>query len=652
MTGSVISCCCSTPDTFFFFVPCPGTDSCADTFFATRSEWETILGQPPQENDVYKYDDGNRETPCVYCGKLQTAFAGGSPAPSGGFEKQDDCDDDDCPKPYYFFTPCNEACNTYTMAATADVWNSLLGITIDGSNPSSYAGTWEFTRTDGDPCCHVDDNGDPIDGDPCHKFCGTLRNDGNTSNLCFDSSHADNTPHCEKCSPDTNDVQVIGCTNCNSTSGMSFVLKSGGCDDPACVECKSQQCNRTGSSNPSKLKYKGRKTITFNNWNISQNIEHCVNRSKTVVNTNYNFDVQVIIDYTVYMQGNETTGSPSGTAPVILSKHAKDPCIVIDNVSLDYTWDYLGTGTFTTYSGPGCSGSIDELSVGKDELINASISLVDQGTPATTIPPLLSEARLEKRISLYEDGAECAGTPNPNDRVCPLDIAVDQCIMNYLSCGSLYLQFTRTFKSTFVSTDGTDDETIVGPVTTNVPINITTAMLQNDAKEMCCCDDTPEYNSMYWTDFPEISFLTTTLSWGGANESGYTDRGTDFDSQWKEGNFRRLWDNAPENWGYGEGFGQNGGVIDGAYLDPEAGLSHINFDGSRNYACNLVRDGEPIWSFELPSPANSQPIPNLDSATRDISVDYSISDTVVSLECIPDNEVPGSSCEDGVLDVP
>tara|TARA_Y100001937_G_scaffold12118_2_gene15327 strand:+ start:13199 stop:15160 length:1962 start_codon:yes stop_codon:yes gene_type:complete len=653
VTGPVISCCCIDPDTVFFFVPCPGTDPCADTFFATKSQWETILGQTPQEDDVYKYDNGNREIPCVYCGKLQTAFAGGSPAPSGGFEKQDDCDDDDCPEPYYFFTPCNEACNTYTMAAVADVWNDLLSITIDSSNPSSYAGTWEFTRTDGDPCCHVDDNGDPIEGDPCHKFCGTLKNNGSTSNLCFDSSHPDNTPPCEKCSPDTDDVQVIGCTNCNSTSGMTFVLKSGGCNDPACVECRTQECNRTGSSNPSKLEYKGRKTVTFNNWNINQNIENCVNTSKTIATSDYNFDIQVIIDYTVYMQGNQSTGDSSDPVPIILSEHAKNPCVVIDNVSFSHTWNFLATSTRTTFSGPGCSGSILSVEVAKDEMINASISLVDQGTPSTTRPPLITEARLEKRICLYEDGAECSGTPNPNNQVCPLDIAIDQCIMNYLNCGELYLQLTATYKSTFTDAGGTTDETIIGPVISTVPIGITTAMLQDDAKEMCCCDDTPEYNSMYWTDFPSIAELTTALSWNGADETSLAVNGCDFDRQYKDGgDLQRLWDDSANAWGFGAGFGLNNGVLDGAYLDPEAGLAHINFDGSRNYACNLVRDGEPIWSFQLPSPATSQSIPNVDSGTRDISVDYSISESVISLECIPDNEVPGSSCEDGVLDVP
>ena len=99
-------CCCAEDDTdeFLFFVPCPGTDSCAGAgFYALESEWEIILGEVPEVDDVWKYNDSNREDPCDYCGKFQTEFSPGNAAPSSGFEKQDDCEDPDCPLPLLFF---------------------------------------------------------------------------------------------------------------------------------------------------------------------------------------------------------------------------------------------------------------------------------------------------------------------------------------------------------------------------------------------------------------------------------------------------------------------------------------------------------------------------------------------------------------------
>ena len=665
-----------------WFVPCPGSPDCAGTFFATTAEWSTILGKTPSAGDVYKYDDGSRENPCVYCGKFQEEFAGGQAPPTGGFEKQDDCDDDDCPKPYYFFNPCNEGCNTYKMAATKEVWDSLLGITIDPNNPSSYAGTWLFTRTDGDPCCYVNEDGDPDQGNPCHKFCGTLSAEGDTANLCFDSSNANTTPQCEKCSPTTNQVQVIGCSTCNSTGALSFQLKANGCTDPTCLSCKPQECKRADGTE-SRLIYKGRKTISLSDWNIKNDLNYCQSgRDRIVSQSDASFDLQLVMNYTVYMQGNTITGDINSDPP-ILSRHTKDPCITIDDIQLTASQSFEATTSIQRYSSfnETTCGSGNPISSGssyaKDTMVNPTFSLIDSSNP------VIKNSWLEKRIGLQRDAIggnlwyECEGDPSPNNHICPEELSPVSCVMNFMTCGGslgIPIRIQRTDKSEFwlgVSSPSGEPEVSETAVDNFFYLKLSTGMLMKDALELCCCDDIPTYDSMYYTDFPELSNFFATMSWKGVDESGLASDGNSWFRQWKlqpngERYFVELFDDGnppspnagnPVDWDYGKRISSGSNLFHGPYLDKDAKLGPWDFNGKRNFACNNITDDREFWEFDLPEDAKTQDVPK-DNPTgtneRTMDLYMSISDTLVSLECIADDDpnLPGSGCEDGVIDVP
>jgi len=702
-----------------WFVPCPGSPSCAGTFFATTAEWTTILGKTPSVGDVYKYDDGSRENPCVYCGKFQEEFAGGQAPPTGGFEKQDDCNDDDCPKPYFFFIPCNDACRTYTMAATKDVWDTLLGITIDPSDPSSYAGTWLFERTDGDPCCHVDEDGNPIEGDPCNKFCGRLSEAGTTTGLCFDSSNANVTPQCEKCSPSGNQVQVIGCTNCNSTSGLSFTLKSNGCSDPECIPCRPQQCKRAlagGGTGNSKLKYRGRKTLMFNNWSISSKENYC-DGIRTRVNAvcNNTFDLTVIVEYTVYLQGNAIVKDfqNPGDLPNLLNQHSKNPCITIDSVQIPTATLTHEATKSTAYmqSALGDCGSGGIVTSGfrssfvKERMTNPTFQVVDIGGPNES--GALSNSWMQKRIGLQRDAiggeewTECnldGGIPSPNDYICPGVINQNSCLMNFMTCSGNFgikIKHTRTDISeewdNTASEDGSPDNTTTTPVDEDFILHISTGMLMKDALELCCCDDLPSWDSMYYTDFPVIDTLFGVLSYNGSDNSNLSNRDSNYMQQFKEDTdglfrLRSVFDDGDGEWGHGsDNIASNNTTISGvgAYLDKTNKKPVYNFDNTRNFACDIVSKSEqtPLWQYDSNSyvDADGDPVLERQTIARDIvnggytnltdipldtddadynkriiKMDYSISETLLSFECIADDNpnLPGSGCEDGVIDVP
>ena len=245
------ACCCGEEDTTFFFVPCPGAPSCSNTYSATKIEWNEILGEDPVVDDVWKYNDSNRINPCDYCGKFSTSGSGAIAAPSSGFEKQDDCDDSDCPFPLLFFTPCEElVCGAFTMAALASEWETLLSLSsgsIDLSNPSTYAGTWLFKRTDGKECCESEFEG------PCFEFCGTLSISG-SNNLCFDDSSKPASEQCLKCDVDEGKVQRINMAN---SSNLEFTSLSNCEEDDCPAICKTQGCHGEY------LKVTGVKTFLF-----------------------------------------------------------------------------------------------------------------------------------------------------------------------------------------------------------------------------------------------------------------------------------------------------------------------------------------------------------------------------------------------------
>ena len=645
----VPACCCDTTNDsdIIYFVPCPDYASTAPTFKETRVNWEIILNV----NDltigkVYRITHSG----LTWCGKLSLTGTATEFTPSSGYQEVDDCDDSDCPVPPLYFVPCDTApCDAYPLKADWTFWRDKLGITgLNHTDPTTYEGTWKFTRDFGGNVCD--------DEEVCHEWCGYLASDAEGS-VCFDSNTL--TPACKECDVDENQIQVIGCSDCLSTSAITFVSISSSkdCDNRDCpANCVGQKCLNP-SDQPAQLKYVGRKFMVFDVSNeVTTNGENCYEDSggydfKVNQSGKYKIKFNLTIDYTAYLKGENRASSPPTIPPIVYNAHEKDRCIVIDKVTLSaVTFEYDNDSTSKRYQsvagGGNCGeGSLVDTTVDAAEIENAEITLFG---PQNNV---VSNVQIEKRLGLFDEAAQCSGTASPNERVCSPDIPDEACLLNVLSCGEFKLRFSGTMKHEYSITNSSGVETDSGnnesAFSQDITFKLTTAQFQSDASDSCECTDLPNINVLYWTDYPDITtFLSQTNSWVGIDQSLAASLLADLDSVPDgSGGTTQMFPSG------GSAYGSQNSSTKGPWLDPVAQKMHLDSSGRRGYACNNIGTETAGWEFEANLTGIFQPTTNQFEKT--LSWNMSIYDTPISLECISSSDHPGqgSACGDGMFDI-
>jgi len=623
--------CCCEDDPFFFFVPCPGTDSCAEGFFALKSQWTVILGEVPVVDDVWKYNDPDREEPCDFCGKFQTDSPEplGSFAPSSGFEKQDDCNDPDCPLPLLFFVPCDdELCGAYTMAALVSEWETFLGLTpgtIDLADPTTYAGTWLFERTDGTECCE-----DPAE-EPCFKFCGNLSLAGSTD-LCFDDATKPLTEQCLKCDVPDGKVQRL-----NASSAVSFTLQDN-CEDSDCpVVCRTQGCQGDY------LKVSGTKVFLFESLieasEFDDDFQSGSFDGRIEGEGKNEIRFGVVLQYETYLEANATTwdGVSSVNAwDQIYSNHCKpDPgCTVVSNIQVFNLVDG-GFAHKSTISHVADNDDNNPQDVSTEFTSTTTFSIPDQ-------EDTMGGSKLQKRKDIYEDaitkGCNLSNSPGGWLEICEAGTTNDDCVMvwsNNLTTTSTNPLLIET------STDYVETGSFPGTLTdtANFNLKMATSMVDFNAKDDCCCTDIPEFEGMFWTDansFIQFSSLFLQMHDQGI-ASGILPRfklGNVF-SQWRNGEFKPLFDGpGTNNWDLGK-----------------FGNPYVDADEKEDYICGSLGLS---WSFSFDHTATQDdmvinPLDAVQQASRRLMIEASISDTITSIECV---DAPPEGCEDGTIDIP
>ncbi len=646
------NCCCDEDDPFFFFVPCPGTDSCAEGFFALKSQWTVILGEVPVVDDVWKYNDPERVEPCDFCGKFQTEFPDtlGSFAPSSGFEKQDDCNDPDCPLPLLFFVPCDDGvCGAYTMAALVSEWETLLSLstgTIDLSDPTTYAGTWLFERTDGFECCEDDPSTNQPALKNCFKFCGNLSLSGSTD-LCFDDSTKPLAEQCLKCDVPDGKVQRINMAN---QSGLSFVLQEN-CDDDDCPK----PCDKQIAASGSYIRVDGT-TIYSLKHTVSSNLDFtrtvtgptCEIRTAGGGETRLEFTVK--IEYSYYLEVNAVSRNIEDLTSLpewrkVLAGHCKDQCAVVRSATFIGTNELFADWRYdaTILSGsPSCEGSFEEYDFAGSFAFNTEPTQV------------LEFAKLEKRKGLFGHAAlpECDPTSSPstgyefpdhNLRICPDLYETDDCISSWMHKGNLPLRLSGT---------GTTDDNFDGPQSWNItnsqiPAAFPALTSASAALDDACCptdaflDGDPQ---MYFTQGVNIqSVLTHGFSQMNAGQfTSAVSLGIPSDP------YGPLKGSAPDPGSpgtmdltslFGEPFDIGSEAKGSLYQD--------QVTKSRDFFCS-----ENGFSFDQTFESNLPPSTAIlegGSYSRSTTLRVTHTDVIENIECV---DAPPSGCDDGVLDPP
>lgn len=626
-------CCCAEDDVFLFFVPCPGTDSCAGSgFFALKSEWTTILGEAPVVNEVWKYNDSSRENPCDYCGKFQTEFSPGTAAPSSGFEKQDDCSDPDCPLPLIFFVPCDdELCGAYTMAALASEWETFLGLgtgTIDLTDPTTYAGTWLFERTDGTECC------EDLAEEPCFKFCGNLSLSGSTD-LCFDdATYLPASERCLKCDVPDNKVQRL-----NASSAVSFTLQDNCEDDDCPVVCRTQGCHGNY------LKVSGTKVFSFESLieasEFDDDFQGAGGFDGRIEGEGKNeIYFGVVIQYETYLEANATTwdGVSSVNAwDQIYSNHCKpEPgCTVVANAQI-FNFVAGGFAHKSTISHIADNDDSNPQDVSTEFTSTTTFSIPDQeGT--------MGGSKLQKRKDVYEDaitkGCSLGNAPGGWVEICPTGTTNDDCVMVWSN------NLTTTANGPFeiaTSTNYVETGSYPGTLTdtSQLFLKMATSMIDFNAKDDCCCTDIPEFDGMFWTDanaFIQLSELFVQMHDQSISSGGGIARFrlSDVFKQWRNGEFKPLFDGpGNNNWDLGK-----------------LGNPYVDAATKEDYMCGALSQS---WSFSFDNTATQDdmvinPLDAVQQASRRLMIEASISDTITAIECV---DAPPVGCEDGTIDIP
>ena len=554
----------------------------------------------------------------------------------------------------YVFDPCEPYCTSHKMAGTIQNWATLLSLQSDSGDPSGYDISDVYLYTpDVIECCT------PVAEDPleCLRFCGSLRlaNAGEVKNFCFEASDC---PNC----PPTGTIQIV---DENFDAGtFTKLTPTYDCDSPPCTGCRPIQCEPNTYLKITIVKvYRLFYECDVPNVTTPEHSGSGCQVKDILTDVTAKFDLEFSVEIDAYLKVNldtrdyNDTPDPKAWIAAILSRHetCETDCIDIRTVTIEKN-SFLTSGQYTIQTeqdnGSFANNTQYLWSISGD----LNVADIDVDTVKVQKVDDLWETAFDSR----EDFGGTGGVALPQE-ICDED---PPCTITYFSPMQFNLSATPTAFSKQENNFNTDcDSTDTDYSDSGSPSTSSALPVKADMGKVapglpiCCCSTDPSSNFRLKTvkdsnalgfgasagnvavilrdtlkpDSWNVNFEVPTITWDTDLEPWNWDNIFTTLNDGSEGvvNLFQSDSNTPTNLDFGE-FGK-------AYL--------IDSEQTTDYVCDTTSTEK---NFEVTFTATGRGGPVGDEwagATKTLTFNCLISDTVTGWECVTEADLPGGcSC--------